>query len=1052
MDSVACLRGNYMANIVRVRVPIRFLMTLILGAYPARVSGHTEATHSLLTLLSLDYLAHRAAKGDEDAKATKSFITDLINGLESNISPSLLIHLGIEPTTNFIENPERQEPGLSGWKGAKGGPGYPPLRGALLGYLTAQVDSYTDFFGDMLGLFHVARGLVDDRVGNIGDDVFNTVFTYMAEKPVSWSCSIDHFWEFWKAPVCVAAVIVGAILGSAAAAVSGGVAYVADSQIKEMVIEDLLSGCDSNVGQNFAVDQLVKEGLVPSEEAKELKDGSAFWNDIGIGYGPCDEIEEGLEHIGTMRFYGTPKNLGGLIKMLRARLAGVIWACDAEDSGEGMEEDAEDCADSPEKLQRHFLSLPIPPLVAETLKRVVTGKRYDKRLEAGANFSSLTHFADVFSTHTLDTTPPDFTEVGVDLMKEKTGIYHSWDGFSLEEGKPFRVAKGLIFPGLRQDDDVLYLSRTVNLSIAEPSFWLLMRRRVCRSDDYPNTLHTSDGLGGSECDNLLLLKHKELPLPGRVFPPAELLALDGWSMFVDGWFPPWQYGTATYPTVPPIPITFGPYLHFNFYYPFEMVATEQGSYDYRLPILCQDPVGCDDGDLAIPAIIDGWQAREMTNMHTLVSRLRGLAMALHSIHDMTVPHHLAPTLSYGHEDYESWFADYLWPLSPLALVTFGLDLGTDTPGLRNIQVEEGIESRWGVWTGAPESSLPSDPQEAYKAIVRAAEHNGFFDEVDFWFEKLRADMAQLVRGKECEANRFAVRRLVRAVIYETAKTTYEASSQVDVTPWRPVSEKEKKRDGFFVVSSALASLKKSGIPGLEGKAVGHPVWKEVADTTSAIAVAAGALLLEAARKAYYDPTSTCDGGGADLASPPSEVQPLSSPGCVVTYFDELQRCFGTGNYLHGEDSETCKKWKMVEVAQKCMEKGASLVYDVCGPLAAFLASCACRVGGVTRETAENIEACAYIGLIVYEFGPLDLYKAGKIDLASLLLDGQDSDDDGIVDSVDRCPNSKVEGERIGLSRVKASICTLDLAKAGLCQYGCPLESHDERCNKAEKCL
>lgn len=1021
------LRKSRLAKVVAA---ILVVLPTYIVMPPRRAEAHTERMHGLASMLAVEYLKYRrdvhadAAAGQAVADLAAVFDAASVT-YGDDIVGRVALGLAPEADSSPLVAPHREEPGLSGVRPATPGQEeFPPGDGALLAYLTASVDRYTDYWGDAENLAQNVIAKTESELGDAMWDTYTSPFEACGD-------GIENF-PSWDVLYCA---LVPVLLALAPVLLGTNAVLGATDFVEEAITEDVISGCDENIIGSAAIDSMVEDaGDVSAEAEAALKDDSSFYSDLGIGFGACDEMEEGFEHIDAFRSYGAPADLVTLIFMFRARMADLILACDAADPSEGQETDAEDCAESPASVRAHFRAIEPWSDSAEGIKRQRPDRNHWKRWSPGHTFTAMTHFMDVLSPcgpgergaaddcGELDPTMPltdiNFADpmVDVTVMAENHGLQNDWDGYSLRRGRAFRPARTLFesLPvGKGVDDQIVEAAREFDMYRAPTSGHLMLRRRVCAAGQAG--LSTEDGLGATDCDGAdgaTPEGDRRYTMPEDVSPPADLGALDGFTLWTHGTLPAelafsGSGGVERYPYV-------------NYILPLLPVIEDAGlAMPTTFPYLCESPIDCaTSGGRALAWYRDLVDA---TGPWNDLMRLRGLGTALHMVQDQTVPHHIAPTTGNGHQQYESFFEAYVWPRTlivqqSVAVARSGSSVnavyGVPSPAAGKFGIADGLTA------------------DVYAALLSAMESSDFWIEVDEAYDRLEWDMAQLAAGTTCVSG-FSTRRLVRSVAFETARIVAEESlsSALLLTGLTP----EERAQGFWIMS--VLSTELDPLPGTASEV---PGFRSVADRTLPYLVAASAHVLVAAADARRDPTATCDGPDSDggASTGVGIMVATGAPSCASTARDQVRAC------LASPWTPGCEIYPLTRAPfNGCTGSTGLYKADVCGDVVEALTTCTCAP--LLDHNDKLIELCA---LDEIGEGKLrDLYQAGQIDevtyrhLAKQAVLA-DTDADGIPDVRDRCPTTVVTGTSWSGTGLSTGACWKKDADLGRCAYGCTAPS------------
>lgn len=1014
------------------RVGVYILLVSVPFAVPTAVRGHTELTHGILTMLAYNHLLTRADAGDAEAKETIDFFDTYFTSLESHAEadPVTKILLGIDPLATLSGNaaPLRKEPGLSEGPEDPKVSHLPEAPGALLGFLVETVDEHLDIWGTAIHPYHPALQSIDEAL----DD-----------KATEW---------------CDGAGGVCDLLGIFVSL------FLDLINLDENIAEDFVGGCDQNDNQDTVVDQLIEDEDATEEQEAALRDDSAFYQALGISFDACDSMEEGLEDITNLTVPGNPANIGEVILTTRARLADAILACktvvgDLEDGVDSCLDGGSTSGLPSDPINRHMRQLEPWSLSAESVDRVVPTEPYWKRWAMGHPFTTLSHFMDLLSP--AGSSKIDFVNAGINVMMNDIGLVHSFDGYSLGEGKRFILNST---PGWGTDTDDLIREKASDFELyaTEGAIgYFTLRRRVCfdgqQGDASLAGLQTSDGLGISVCgdaaEGATPAGYATAVLPNDISPPSDIGILDGFSLWTSRTLP--KSLSYTGPEV----LGFSQlrsYTPYNATFAFALRADDYGSTLGQGLFQCDNPVDC------------AGNADRYVDLLTVISNpasegfqmalgLRGLALAIHLAQDLTVPHHIAPTTAFGHESFEGWFSSWVWPRAEgedsysgrvsvqdwICTTPAGNPAGEpicDTCVISGHDCEGDeclIPSYWGPLAEESRGATNS----LYEAVVGAMGTSGFAASVDAELTRLSQDMDALATPS-CAAGKFAARRLARAVAFRTAKRVALLSQQTR-TPLercgdRPQFSLELVPEGFWHASVQTVkhpeSIYADENQGTAGPRVGNSLWREYAKQALPTAVAATVHVLKAAAKvakAFNPRAVSCDAGSASGPLPDGATVDVAEVSCTAAAFDEISQC------LQDPSDDACAAFAPYPSYGEC----ASSPYSTSGPnclvMAIELASCLCKVSGTAAVASCLAQAHQSEAIAVK-----DLFDAGQIDrVTRYSLTGEivlrDGDRDGIPDTVDRCPGSRgLSGRQFGTSGLSVDVCWLRDQERGGCQYGC----------------
>ena len=786
-----------------------------------RAHAHAERTHGLAVMLAFQYLERRAAAGDLEAQAALEFWTDHLDlvAAQANGDPLGPVVLGWEPGTTVDpdEAPAvRGEPGLNGpvvtdeTDPAFADKDLPTGTGALLASLTAAVDDHNDVWADAKNPFQVVIEKFDDKVGNIGGTLIqewaDDTFDGPGSDNLSCSDEADGVWE------AIGCAILDVLLwfaqqgGGPFTLVLGAILSVNSDGIKEGVSEDIVSGCETNEFVEIAINKQFGDELT-DDEKKLIAADTDFWSSLGIDVGTCGAAEELLEDITQFRTYGSPDGEADALFTIRARLADYVLACDVAGGTDPFDDDVAgdlaECAADESLIAQHFRTMDPWALSREGVEKTPGAGQFAERWTHSHNFTMLTHFQDLLSL--ADGTAIDFSDPSVDVsvMKGPHGLLHPWDGFSLGGGvrfDPMPAALTALVSGdgaalagaAGEDQDMLDAAADYDLFATVAAIGhLILRRRVCA----PGLagLTTGDGLGASQCGpgGAVPDSYADQRMVEEIFPPAEMGALDGFTRWVHGDFSP-ELVDATTQTA---------FSYHDLLLSFAVFLEDKGgTLPATGPFTCLSPLDCVGNQ---PRWVQHWKALfEPGSVHRDALRLRGLALALHMVQDMTVPHHIAPTTAYGHSAYETWFSAWLFPAGENGkTLRFLPGVSVDAAaGAYSVGSPRSEPNRWRTDTldsnGTPKTT---NAMWAEIGALNDGDPDGFenfWEWVDDSWEQLDKDMTALVGG-DCE-DRFSVRALARAVAFQTARTVAEEGK---MAPISGLSAAERAQAGFWVMSA-----------------------------------------------------------------------------------------------------------------------------------------------------------------------------------------------------------------------------------------------------------
>jgi hypothetical protein len=1038
-------------------------LTIFAALRLPRAHAHAERTHGIAVMLAFQYLERRAAAGDAAAQAAIDFWSDHLDLVASHASGDPLgpVVLGWEPgtTVSASEAPAaREEPGLNGpvvtdeTDPAAADKEFPTGTGALLASLTAAVDDHNDVWADAKNPFQVVIEKFDDKVGNIGATLLqewaDDTFDGPGSDNLSCSGDAEGFWEALGCAVLDVLLWFAQQGGGPFTLLIGAILSVNSDGIKEGVSEDIVSGCESNAFVQLAIDKQFPD-MDPSLKEKLAAD-TDFWSSLGIDVGTCGAAEELLEDITQFRTYGSPDGEADALFTIRARLADYILACDAAGGTDPFDDDVAgdlaECAADETLIAQHFRTMDPWALSSEGVEKTPGAGQYAGRWSHSHNFTTLTHFQDMLSL--ADGTVIDFSDPSVDVsvMKGPHGLLHPWDGFSLGGGVRFdpmpaaltaltRGDTDALAGAVGADQDMLDAAADYDLFATTAAIGhLILRRRVCAAG--LAGLTTSDGLGASQCGpgGAVPDSYADQRMVEEIFPPAEMGALDGFTRWAHGDFSA-ELVDATTQTA---------FSYYDLLLSFAIFLEDQGgTLPATGPFTCASPLDCVGNR---PRWVEQWNALfDPGSVHRDALRLRGLALALHMVQDLTVPHHIAPTTAYGHSAYETWFSGWLFPTGKdgKTLRSFENVSVDAAAGAYSIGQPSTATNRWQANT-LDGSGVPRTTNAMWEEIdaLNEGDPDGFqlfWWWVDSSWDQLDGDMTALVGG-DCE-DRFSVRALARAVAFQTAKAVAEEGK---LAPISGLNSAERAQAGFWIMS-ALSVVESTGssVPS-DIEPIEVPTWRPVAGRTLPFLVAATARLLQEAARAHQDASTTCDSGedgGPPLdGARPAEITALS---CEERRRLDILACYeqpgGAG----------CAQYAGLPGYDECAGPGGPYASDGCGDTAVALAACACKAAGSAPiGEAQRARVSECLGAQRTTDRVRDLERSGEIDHATALFQtGQgpaaDRDGDGIPDGVDDCPG---QGASIGVwpgTTLDVGVCWRRAAGAGTCRYGCPLPRGDE---------
>jgi hypothetical protein len=1016
---------------LRGRAGLVLAALLVALTLTGAAQAHKEPMHGVATMLSYEYLKHRAVAGNQRSSETITHFQNVFAQIDQALDQDRYVRiiLAQAPDVALRSNhaPTREEPGLSGYLGEIQGANslasaeIPDGDAALLGFLTAHVDRYTDVWGDAKSPYEIAMETFDDAYSSMGEailDAYGGAGAAFVAAATSWcendgGGALDRLQDFGCSFVkAFAAVPFG--LALVPALVAAGLGALFDDPMKEGILEDAISGCDQNTLGDSVIDGMVKGKCIDSDQIQAMRDDRAFYGDLGIGFKGCDQAEELLEHVEEFRTPGAPRNEPEVLFMQRARLVDLIRSCQKVHGG-SPEEAAEDCGDDA-KVDDHFRTKEYWALSAEAYKRRVPTKEHWRRWTTPHSFSSMTHFMDLLSPVDY---PAPVTNLG--RMRMRAGRYHAWDGYSLKNGAAFRpdpeLFASLRLDGSRLDEDILGNAERFDLVPAESADgYMILRRRVCEGSEAG--LRTDDNLGASDCspNGATPATFNSATLVETMHPPADLGALDGFVQWTFADLPP----TLSYQSAAGEGRA---YTYYNQFLPFLVIAENNAGSIPNQPLLCHSPLDCTGASTPYISWMNRIADAPSTSGKKLAFRLRGLSLAMHMIQDMTVPHHLAPTTAYGHQDYEAWFASWAWV--PKTYPIWTLSFTADKKNGIQTDVGANTLNRWGRGT-----------QSTYQQTLDSADPV-FWRDVDRAYDALTADMASLANHR-CPVDKFAVRRLAWAV----AQRTIAAYQSVYRTiPMLDFLAHERADLGFWITSAIAARQYERDAESCEP----HPDvvyemdgWREVGENTLPFLVAAGAILLESAAAAADDPQTTCDLPSSQDQSVASAALLSVEAECRPNKKREIEACLA-GASGAGASAPVCASLSTYNLLEACRGAAKS---GYCSGLVDAAAGCICSGATETMAGIRAVQVCINDGLATTR--ALELYRSGSIDAHTFecLADARgcgltDRDFDGIPDVVDACPDERpIRTETWLGTRLSTSVCWLDASRNGVCGYGC----------------
>jgi hypothetical protein len=1012
---------------------------LLFYAVPLRrAHAHSERTHGLAVMLALRYLQHRAQAGDVQAGEAITFWSSHLDDVAAAAAGDPLgpIVLGLEPEVEVsaTEAPaSREEPGLSGPLSSDTvDKEFPTGDGALLATLTAAVDDQNDVWGDAKSPFQFMIDKFDDEIGNVGFTLLNEWSKDMFDGPgSSISCSGDAegFWESLGCALLDLLLWLAQLGGGPLTLILGGLLALHSDSIAEAVGEDVISGCESNLLVTTVIDSQFSD--LDDAIKEKLAADTDFWSAFGISVGSCGVVEEALEDMDEFRVYGSPSSLADALFTIRARLADFILACDKAGGTDLFDDDLEtdlaECTDDEALIAAHFRTMDPWSLSGEGVERTASASGHWTRWRNGHNFTTLTHFQDVLSP--FDGTAIDFSDPSVDVtvMSGSHGHLHPWDGYSLGLGVRFEPAPAALAAlhldeGDAADEESLKAAADFAL-FATPAAMghLILRRRVCAAG--LAGLTTDDGLGDSQCGagGAVPGSYTDQRMVEEIYPPAEMGALDGFTR--------WAHGELSAELVDSTTQT--SFTFYDSFLSFTLLNEDAGgSFPSSTPFTCTSPIDCAGNQPRWSQWLTDLYAPGALQRDAL--RLRGLALSLHMIQDMTVPHHLAPTTAFGHNLYEGWFNAWLFPQNKTITFLEGVTADVTAASGYDKTGTATAMNRWLIDPQKEDGSGPKSTDELFAEIGQLIDDDGpgsfgFWQEVDGAWDLLDDDMTALV-GSTC-GDDFAVRALTRSVAFETARITAEEGK---LAPISGMTAAERAAAGFWIMS-AVSVLESKGGPEVE-----VPTWREVGRRTLPILIAATARLLLEAAQARVDSSATCD-DGEDPGPPLDGTRPASitAPSCEERRRQEILACF------QQPSGPGCAQYAGLPGYDDCAGPAGPYTDDDCGDTAITLATCACRTAGlnpIDRRTRDAVRRCADDRRRADRVR--DLERSGEIDRRTARhLAGQaasDRDGDGIPDASDACPTAARDaGDWPGTS-LDVGVCWMRAARRGACRYGCPL--------------
>jgi len=808
----------------------------------------------------------------------------------------------------------------------------------------------------------------------------------------------------------------------------------------EMVAEDVITNCHGSP-ENFAQEVYDHKDVDKPRDVEGLRDDSAFYDAVSIDEDTCEDVEELIEDIHELRIPGTPTDVAQVILMLRARVADFTVA------GQDCFDDS-DCDES-EAIEEYMRDEEPWMLSAQSALDTFFdgGPGYAGRWRPETGFSPMTHFLDLLSpwasASSAQIGPDD-----IDGLRRVLGRHHAIDGYSLDPSavpfRPFpRLLEGLGLKPYELDDFIRKSARQFHLRVAPSTFYLLMRRRLCDAPTH-GTLHTEDGLGLTDCSAAGVdpANLEGQRLTDITMPPADLGALEGFSA--------WVYGDGPF-AITHRDQTGGTRLFsaLDRGYPFSHLLQGESFVAERPLYQCEEPLHCDRQDGGRLAWL--MDAAGPNGRYDALRRLQALALALHMLQDMSVPHHLAPTTAYGHGPYESFAEQRLLSKAPEPEL-YRLDVWLGGEGGRDqigdILLVDPMQPQVRIDAAGSLDEAELDGMLAPLARPSGDRDEDFWDRADRAWQTIHDDMTAMGVGTPCEG-RFSIRRLIRTVALQTIRAIDSsgrlvsfadhdgAELSVDADGSTFPSGPEGGYDGAagFWVASAWAINKNRNNP--ERMKV-PDVWQAAIDETAPYMVAGGALLLLEAWKARTsdEPTAvTCDGGPPDVLVPADIPAGDGEPLCGETTTEEIQACLD----LLAPDAR-CDAL-LAGMPRECRAVSDRREYgEFCKNIADRYAFCVCRARRIGSEPGKDEARCFTDRMRRERLDDL-FFNQAAIDQVTYYhhtgVARSDRDVDGIPDSVDRCPDEPPRSSvSLPLVPISGEVCLLPAEAANLCSYGC----------------
>ncbi len=786
---------------------------LVLPAQEAQ--AFSKDTHHVVVTLAYDYL-DRVAEGDlpapdaftsEEASETLKWLdnhpinADVDFGSVEYAKGDAWALLGVKPSDELGGSdallgeavaPDRNGPALA----YRPEPVLP--NEVFLSYGTAHVDEFTDTWIGVAKFFEA----VEEKAGE-------QLNSKLAELPGSWADSTyDAFDEvcddlddipvigWFVGAVCriiaaVAAIVV-AIIGLGVAAVAWLITSLTDTD--EHLAEEVLMGCDPS-------------GLVDFLEwagGDEISDhDEEVW--AGVPDEDCQEMEEWLEDIDSLRFWYTPEDDDSVAKAIRIRMRQLWDHCKAQDLTieDGVIDDSE-CHEA----MNTFLG---------TWQHSVMVGNEDYWADVSyTEITSMNHFMDLYSP--AGDGLPDYSDpiaVAEDINDGLVlGLDNDIDGYSLGDGVLFEGEVLTLVPAFIDQNseyqqaymtwihgtaptDGAITSAAIDfgatISWPETGNTLLRRQVNC------GVLSTHDGMLGTVCENTDGSEdYTNRTIALVIHPPSDNASLDGWSMMLDGRIPFMSDETG--------------------FLPFTELG---GAYIDR----CEPSadLDCDEATAnALPELFLDEGVFPSIGIY-------GLSIPLHMIQDLAVPMHLAPTTGFGHRAFESWVNDYLKGQDPVFVFDVDVDETNAVIRVTNLQ---------------PQASFAGANPAIQAWDFESGLEEPLWNELPGAIDRINEVMRVLANGTEC----FGIRRLLTATALVTSSLVQGEEASV--------LEAQIFVDG--VVVEAFPDMVEAAA-GVSDPA-GPRSFRDYADLALPHATAATALVLVNAWRVSNDVVPSCDEG------------------------------------------------------------------------------------------------------------------------------------------------------------------------------------------------